>query len=77
MLFILMIFKDFLTQTTSHRLGNVRHGMDKYVLGMILSMLVEERVAVAQTRVALAVHLFAPRQDIVKKDNGTESCAGI
>ena len=72
-----MIFKDLLTQTILHRLENVRHGMAKSVLGMILLMLVEERVAVAQTRVALAVHLFAPRQDFAIKNNVTESCTGI
>ena len=72
-----MIFKDLLTQTILHRLENVRHGMAKSVLGMILLMLVEERVAVTQTRIALVVHLFAPRQDIVTKNTVTEFCTGI
>ena len=72
-----MIFKDLLTQTTLHRLENVLHGMGKTVLGMILLMLVEERVAVTLTRIVLAVHLFAPMQDIVIKDNVTEYCTCI
>ena len=54
--------------------------MEKHVLRMRLLMLAEDLVPVTLIRIALAVLLFAPSQDIVRKrvrNSVTEPSTGI
>ena len=60
-------FQEWLVKQLLHQLEHVFDGMEKYVLGMILSMSVEDLVAVTPMWIVLVVLPFALRQDIVKR----------